>query len=357
MKIVKVRLHPVSLQLKQPFVSSHETLTTRELTVVDLEDETGMHGYGELEAFSRPFYTSETQVTARWIMTEVLADLVTGCEFDQPEELYRRMDPVKDNQLAKAAVDSAVWDLYAKRQDQPLAQVLATSAQTTWQPDVPVGISVGIQSLAQTCQSVRQAQAANYGRIKLKVHGNADLQRIAAVRKAFPTTKLCVDANGSLTPAAALATEIDALGLTMLEDPFARNAQQATANLQSQLQTDLCYDEPIESVADAVRAIRAGECRIISMKSSVLGGLTPALQLVAAHRTEDFSLWCGGMVEGGVGRATNLALASLAEFAFPGDLSATDRYFAHDYAQPEFQLRAGQLQVPRFSGNGVTPQF
>ena len=357
MKIVKVRLHPVSLQLKQPFVSSHETLTTRELTVVDLEDETGMHGYGELEAFSRPFYTSETQVTARWIMTEVLADLVTGCEFDQPEELYRRMDPVKDNQLAKAAVDSAVWDLYAKRQDQPLAQVLATSAQTTWNPVVPVGISVGIETLASTCASVQQAQAANYGRIKLKVHGNVDLQRIVAVREVFPTTALCVDANGSLTPTATLAAEIDALGLTMLEDPFARNAHQATAALQRQLQTDLCYDEPIESAADAVRAIRAGECRIISMKSSVIGGLTPALKLIAAHRTEDFSLWCGGMVEGGVGRATNLALASLAEFAFPGDLSATDRYFAHDYAQPEFQLKNGQLQVPEFAGNGVLPKF
>ncbi|MBN7274967.1 o-succinylbenzoate synthase [Ligilactobacillus pobuzihii] len=353
MKIVDLRLLPVVLSLKQPFVSSHETLTQRELTVIELTDASGLRGYGELEAFSQPFYTRETQVTARWVIKNVLESLLVNVEFDQPEDLYAKLAPVKGNHLAKAAVDSAAWDLFAKQQQLPLADVLAQKAGTTRKDVVKVGISIGILPLEQTIRSVECAIKQEYGRIKLKVQGNDDLQRIAAVREYFPSIQLCIDANGSLKPAVGLAEKIDALQLTMLEDPFSMEQHEQTARLQAKLKTDLCYDEPIESVADAIRAIKAKECRVISMKTSVLGGLTPALEMVAAHKRYGFPIWCGGMVEGGLGRATNLALASLDEFAFPGDISETARYYEKDYARPEFVIQHGAMQVPTGSGTGV----
>lgn len=353
MKIVKLHLIPTVLKLKQPFVSGHEILNQRELTIVELKDETGLYGFGELEAFSRPFYTSETQVTARWIIEHVLADLIIDVEFDKPQELYDKLNVVKDNRLAKAAVDSAVWDLYAKQQQSPLADVLAVEAHTSRQARVQVGISIGISDKKTTFASLNQALHRKYGRIKLKIQGNDDLKRVVRVRQKFPDTPLCVDANGSLIHTMSLAQEIDDLKLTMLEDPFSIAAHDQAAQLQEQMQTPLCYDEPISTVSNALQAIKNKECQIISMKSSVLGGLTPSLAMISAHKKYHFPLWCGGMVEGGVGRATNLALASLDEFAFPGDISETARFYSADYTTPEFYLRSGTLTVPQQEGIGV----
>lgn len=354
MKIVQIRLIPKRLRLKQPFISSHETLWERELTIVEVRESGGVCGYGELEAFTNPFYTSETQATARLIIEQCLTGLIENVDFQTPQELFAHLTPVKGNQLAKAAIDMAVWDLFAKKNHQPLADALAQSAGVSRRQTVKVGVSIGIQDENQTIASVRRAIAKNYGRIKLKISGNADLVRISRVVQHFPKTPLCVDANGSLHYQAALAQKIDQLHLVMIEDPFPVGSHRLSARLQAEMKVPLCYDEPITSVGDAVSAIQAGECRIISMKASVIGGLTPALAMINAHRQFDFPIWCGGLLEGGVGRAANLALASLAAFTYPGDISETARYYDQDLATPAFSLTDGSLTVPKVPGIGVT---
>lgn len=353
MQIVQIKLIPEKLRLKQPFVSNHETVSERELTVVAVKDEIGNYGYGELAAFSQPFYTSETQVTARWIIKNSLIKLVKNIDFKTPQELFDRLSSVKGNALAKAAIDMAVWDVFAKRQHKPLADVLAVSAVTARNQAVKVGISIGIQNESETIKSVQHAIDKKYERIKLKIRGNADLARISQVTAQFPDQRFCVDANGSLIAETNLAHKIDQLHLLMIEDPFKAGQHQLSKQLQQEMRTPLCYDEPIDSVQTAIQAIKHDECRIISMKAAMIGGLTPALAMIRAHRKMGFPLWCGGLLEGGVGRATNLALASLTEFAYPGDISETARYYDEDYAQPIFKLHEGTLVVPARPGIGV----
>ncbi|MFD1124860.1 o-succinylbenzoate synthase [Lentilactobacillus raoultii] len=353
MKLVRIRLIPKRLRLKRPFVSSHETLTEREITIVEVKDQSGLVGYGELDAFSQPFYTSETQATARWVIEHTLVNLVKNIEFATPIELFDQMVAVKGNQLAKAAIDMAVWDLFAKIQRLSLADVLAKNVELERAKNVRVGISIGIQNEDRTMDQVERAIKKGYGRIKLKVRGNTDLTRIAHVAAHFPTAPLCVDANGSLTYESDLASKIDRLRLIMIEDPFKVDQSQLSARLQEEMTTALCYDEAITSVHEAVRAINAGECRIVSIKAGILGGLTPALAMIRAHQKFHFPIWCGGLLEGGVGRAANLALASLNTFAYPGDISETSRYYEHDIAKPNFQLENGCLVVPSKPGIGV----
>lgn len=354
MKLVRIRLIPKRLRLKRPFVSSHETLTEREITIVEVKDQSGLVGYGELDAFSQPFYTSETQATARWVIEHTLVNLVKDVEFTTPIELFKQMMGVKGNPMAKAAIDMAVWDLFAKIQRLSLADVLAKNVGLERAKNVKVGISIGIQDEAQTMAQVERAIKKGYGRIKLKVRGNADLTRIAHVAAHFPTAPLCVDANGSLIYEPNFASQIDRLQLMMIEDPFKADQSQLSARLQNEMKTALCYDEPITSVHEAIRAISAGECRIVSLKAGILGGLTPALAMIKAHQKFHFPIWCGGLLEGGVGRAANLALASLKSFAYPGDISETSRYYEHDIAKPSFQLKNGCLVVPSEPGIGVT---
>lgn len=354
MKITRINLMPKRLQLKRAFSSSHETLRQRELTIVEVVDESGWRGYGELEALSQPFYTSETQVTARWIIEHALGPLILNRDFQTPQALFASLEPVKENQLAKAAIDMAVWDLFAKMNRHPLADALAEAIATERTKSVKVGISIGIQDTPHTIESISRALEKGYGKVKLKLKGNADLGRIFKVAEHFAGVRFCLDANGSLSYNSALARQLDQLHLIMIEDPFGVGERQLSAKLQSEMKTSICYDEPIESVSDAVSAVRAGECRIISMKASMIGGLTPALAMIKAHQQFNFPIWCGGLLEGGVGRAANLALASLKVFAYPGDISETARYYVKDLAVPEFRLTNGTLTVPDQAGIGVT---
>ncbi|UQS84137.1 o-succinylbenzoate synthase [Bombilactobacillus thymidiniphilus] len=358
MKLVALKLLPITLQLKRPFVSAHEVVQKRSLTLVAVQNEQGLWGYGELDAFATPFYTADTQAIAQDILENYLWPLVKEQSFQHPSELYALLAAVRDHQPAKSALDMAIWDLYAKEQQQPLAQALAQSVASSWRKEVAVGISIGLQEPSAMLSAVQAAQKAGYQRIKLKVNGNQDLRRIQQLQLQKLQTLVTVDANGSMQADTNLAAQIDALALGFIEDPFSVQEGIASQNLQQQLQTKICFDEPIDSVNHAVMAVQLQQCRVISLKLATIGGLTPALQLVQAHRQYHFPLWCGGMLEGGIGRAANLALASLTEFSYPADLSATDHYYYADYTSA-LHLKNGQLQVPQGDGIGmqINPEY
>lgn len=352
MQLKQLKLLPLTLVLKKPFVSAHETMHKRPVTLVALADDQGNWGYGEIEAFDTPFYTAQTQAMAVGVLRQFLWPLVKDQEFSDPRQMWHKLEAVKANNFAKAALDMAMWDLFAQRRQQSLAAVLAEVSGLPYRTHVPVGISVGLQDLAATITAVHQALQAGYTRIKIKIKGNQDLQRIQQLRQVLPNFNLTLDANGSLQWTKTLAHEIDQLNLTFIEDPFAPSEFQQSAYLQQQMQTPLCFDEPIEDVRSAWTAVALQQCQIVSVKLAVMGGITPVLQLIKAQTQQQFQMWCGGMLEGGIGRAANLALASLTNFNFPGDLSANSRYYEHDYTT-SLLFDQGQLQVPQKNGLGV----
>ena len=353
MKIISIKLLPIRLNLKTPFTSAHETVSKRPLTIIEIQDELGNKGLGELEAFNHPYYQSETQVTARWIIKNFLAPLLKNFTFNSPLTVAKKFRAVKGNMQAKAALDTALWDLYAKRQHKTLTQIISKKTGSNIKNLVPVGISLGISNLKQTIKEVKQALNKNYRRIKIKIHGNFDLKRLQIIRNIFPTAPLMADANGSLKFTSKLVRQMDDLKFLMFEDPFPVEDIKENIILQNKLKTPLCLDEPITSAQKAVNAIYLGEGKIISMKTSCIGGLSSAIALIKAHQRFHFPLWCGGMLEGGVGRATNLALASLDEFQFPGDISETDRYYKNDFTKTNFKLRDGCLLFPRNNLFGI----
>ncbi|WEV74755.1 o-succinylbenzoate synthase [Bifidobacterium sp. ESL0798] len=348
MRLTGLKLLPIRLHLKHPFVSAHETLSERLVTLVAVRDENGNWGYGELEAFTTLFYTNETQAIEQMVLRQYLWSVVRNQEFTTPPDLYAHLQVLKGHHFAKAALDMAVWDLYAKQQQLPLAAVLAKQVHAQWQDHVAVGISLGLQDDEPLLAAAQKAQEQGYQRIKLKVKGNADLQRIGRLRQRTSIKSLTVDANQSLQWTKDLAATIDRLQLTFIEDPV----PQPSAKWAQQMHTPICLDEPITSVDQAKYAWRLQLGQIISVKQAVIGGLTPALELIMAHRQLGFDIWCGGMLEGGIGRAANLALASLTDFAYPGDLSATERYYQKDYTTP-LHVTQGLMPVSHDAGVGV----
>lgn len=354
MQIKSIKLLPVHLTFKQPFVSAHETLTTRDLVIVEVLDEYGNQGLGELDAFVNPYYNAETLTTASWIIKQILAPKIKDLEFQKPQEISNCWQAVRSNNLAKAALETAIWAAFAQRQHQPLRQVLAQAAGVNSRMHIRTGISLGINNLAQTQAAMSQALELGYQKIKLKVHGNNDLPKIAQLRQQFPQAPLMIDANGSLQNTDTLAATIDDLNLLMIEDPFAPSDLKAAQKLQNQMQTPICFDEPITGVAAALNALAFDQCRIISCKIGALGGFGPLIQLIKAQQKFHFPLWCGAMLEGGIGRALNLAAASLETFAFVSDIGETRKYYQKDLTLETFQLHHGCFQLPTTSGLGVS---
>ncbi|MBA1433718.1 o-succinylbenzoate synthase [Bombilactobacillus bombi] len=353
MQIKSLKLLPVSLTFKQPFVSAHETLSQRNLLLVQVVDELGNQGLGELEAFEQPYYSSETLVGAKKIIEHTLAPTLTNFCFDNPCQIQTLWQKVRGNNFAQAAVETAIWAAFAQRQQQPLRTIIAQSAGSSTNSSIHTGISLGLSDLKTTTNQVQQALNQGYQKIKIKINGNADLKRLASIRQRFIHAPLMADANGSLTLTPDLASNIDQLNLIMIEDPFGPQDLRNSHILQKQMSTPICFDEPITSVAAALNALYFQQCQIISCKISALGGITPVIQLIQAQRQYHFPLWCGAMLEGGIGRALNLAVASLNNFNFPSDIAETKRYYQKDLTQEKFELQEGKIILPTATGLGV----
>ncbi len=337
------------MQLKNPFQTSFGTLQTKDFFITELIDEQGNHGFGESVAFPSPWYTEETVETTQHMLERFLIPILFQAPIEHPDQVSHRFSIIRRNHMAKAAIEGAVWDLYAKRQALPLATVLGGTRET-----VEVGVSIGIQpTISELLDKIDGFVSEGYKRVKLKVKPGWDIDVVRAVRVAFPTLPIMVDANGaySLKDIDHLK-QFDAYNLLMIEQPFGENDFIDHAKLQAELETPICLDESIHSLNDVQLADHLGSCTVISIKIGRVGGLSEAKKIHDFCAEHHIPVWCGGMLEAGVGRAHSIALSTLSEFQFPGDTSASNRYWEKDIIQPEVTMQDGLITIPQSAGIG-----
>jgi len=357
MKIDQVELYHISLPLVHPFQTSFDIERERECLLVAIHGE-GLTGWGECVATARPGFSYETVTTAWHILTGFIVPAILGQTISTPRDAIDRYRWIRGHPMAKAALEAALWDLLAQAQSTSLADMLAPPGRydAPRRGKVNVGVSVGVQpTVDDLLTRIQRFVDQGYRRIKIKIKSGWDLETVQAVRGRFPDLPLMVDANSAYQLADAPLFEVmDEYNLLMIEQPLAYDDIVDHAKLQARLVTPLCLDESITSPAHARWALEIGACRIINIKVGRVGGLTAAREIHDMARAQGVPVWCGGMLETGVGRAANVAIASLPGYTLPGDLSATARYYAPDVADPPFVLNADStLTVPTGPGIGV----
>jgi len=357
MIIEQIDLYHISQQLVAPFVTSFGRQEERQCLILSMRSG-NIRGWGECAATIAPGYSYETVITAWHILADFLIPAVLGRNLSQPEEMSRWVDFVRGHPLAKASLDAAAWDLTAKRDGLSLAQKLGEPYQVRTREKVEVGVSIGIQpSIDETLSVIGQFRESGYQRIKLKIRPGFDIELAREARSAFPETPIMLDANSAYSlNDTALFRDMDDLDLLMLEQPLHVDDVYEHSQLKPQIRTPLCLDESIHSANHARLALSLNACDIINIKPGRVGGWTEARRIHDICYRAGMPVWCGGMLETGVGRAAQLALASLPGFTLPGDISATDRYYAEDIASPHFVLNAedSTIDVPNEYGLGVT---
>jgi o-succinylbenzoate synthase len=340
-----VTLREIRLPLREPFRISSGSVQDRRILLLELEDVEGVSTWSECVAPELPYYSSEAIDTAWLALRDWLVPPVLGRPFQHPSEVHRALEQVaRGHRMAKAALEMGCWGLAAEKAEEPLARLLGGTRQA-----LDVGVSLGITDAPEAlAERARHEAAAGYRKIKLKIRPRADLEYVAAVREALPDTDLMVDANAAyrLQDWPHLV-ELDAFGLTMVEQPLDGEDLVRHARLQERMKTPICLDESITGLDRAEDMIALGSARIINIKAGRVGGLSSAVAIHDRCREEGIPVWCGGMLESGIGRSYNVALASLPNFSLPGDLSPSRRYWARDIVDPEWTMSDhGQVQVP-----------
>jgi O-succinylbenzoate synthase len=355
--IERVDLHLVSMPMIHPIETSFAREHIRPCVLVSVHSGE-LVGWGECVAGSGPWYSGETTETAWHMLRDFLIPALLGQAVQQPAEVVQAFARVRGNQMARAALETAVWDLLAQAQGLSLAALLHRQQATPGNPAerVPVGVSIGIEpTLAELLDQVAQFVDAGYRRVKLKIKPGWDVAVVQAVRERWPDLLVQVDANSAYTLAdSAVFRELDQFGLLLIEQPLHYEDIVDHARLQQQIETPICLDESIHGAEHARWALDLHACRIINIKVGRVGGLSAALTVHDLCAARDVPVWCGGMMETNIGRAGNVALASLPNFQLPGDISASARYFKQDIAAPNFTLNADStLSVPQAPGLGV----
>ncbi|MDU2064593.1 MAG: o-succinylbenzoate synthase [Sporomusaceae bacterium] len=348
LKIESVTLYHVQMRLKDPVTTSFGAIKKKDAILVAACDHDGIVGWGETPVFAIPWYQEETIDTAWHVLSDFLIPRVLQQPFVTVPGIVVLFAPVQRNYMAKAGLEGALWDLAAKRQGCSLAALLGGKRR-----QVPVGVVVGLKTTeTELLHKIAAYQQAGYQKIKLKIKPGQDHSVIAAVRKVFPLLSLAVDANGAYKATDAFFDEVDQWQLTMIEQPLAPGDLLGHSNLQARLKTPLCLDESIASFHDIELALALKSCQIINIKLSRIGGLSAAKAAHDLCASQRIPVWCGGMFETGVGRAHNIALASLDGFTLPGDLSASERYWDFDIIEPEVTVHQGEVVVPTEPGIG-----
>lgn len=351
MIITRVEMSHLRMTLRAPFETSFGRIETRDCLLIAAYSD-GLIGYGECVADRDPGFSYETAQTAWHIVQDFLLPAVLGKDLTGPDELQERISFVRGHPMAKSAVEMAFWDLLGKRRGLSLREMLGGERDR-----VEVGVSVGLQADTDRLLEVVSGYLEDgYRRIKIKIKPGRDVQEARAVRRAFPDLRLQVDANSaySLSSAEALLP-LDDLGLLLIEQPLAEDDLWDHSRLQARFKTPLCLDESILSARHARQALEVEACRVINIKVGRVGGLSQAVAVHDLCRSRGVPVWCGGMLETGVGRAANLALASLPGFVLPGDISATDRYYTEDITEQRFVLNEDStIDMPAGPGLGVT---
>ncbi|AJD91864.1 O-succinylbenzoate synthase [Jeotgalibacillus malaysiensis] len=348
MNLSKAVISRISMTLKTPFHTSLGTVTEREGLVLELYDENGICGLGEGVAFSAPWYTEETVETSMLMLQQYLLPLLFQDPIQHPEELTERFASVRGNPMAKAAVDMAVWDLYARQNERPLADCIGGTRSHAL-----AGVAIGSKNLDDLLIQAERAMKEGYHRVKVKIRPGYDLVPLKALREHFPEIQILADANSAYTGYKEDLLALDGLGLQMIEQPFSPDDLAEHAAVQLEMTTPICLDESIYSYDSAVNAIRFKSCQVINLKIGRVGGVTPAKKIHDLCMGQGIQVWCGGMLEFGISRAHNVSLSLLPGFSIPGDLSASDRYWIEDITTPELTVDHGRVKPFRGDGIGV----
>ncbi|HEV8346434.1 MAG TPA: o-succinylbenzoate synthase [Vicinamibacterales bacterium] len=351
MKIDRLELRLLKLPLVHFFETSFGRIHEKHFIIVRV-DGGGAAGYGECVAEQDPYYSAETNDTVWHIIADFVAPRVLGTAFSHPREVFPALKAIRGHHMAKAAVEMAAWDLYARQRGEPLARVLGGSRDR-----IASGVSIGIQdSLDDLATKVETELAAGYRRIKIKIKPGWDIDAVETIRRRFGSIPLMVDANAAYTVADAdHLARLDPFDLMMIEQPLDYDDIADHAALQRRLKTPICLDESIHSVAAAREAIASGACRIINIKPGRVGGFTESIRLHDLCAQHGIPVWHGGMLESGIGRAANIHLSTLPNFSLPGDIAGSKRYFNPDLIDPPIEVAAdGTIAVPAGPGLGVT---
>lgn len=349
MKIESITLREIRMRLKEPFETSFGVTQQRRILLIEIIAD-GMRGWGEITAMESPSYNAETADTAWHIISDFIAPAIIGQDLAAASELPFRLAAIRGHAMAKAGVENALWDIEAQQRGVPLWKLLGGTRN-----EIACGVSLGIRENSESLvRKVEEEVSAGYQRIKLKIKPGKDLEYVAAVRKQFPGIRLSVDANSAYTLAdEEHLRELDQFNLLMIEQPLGWDDIYSHAQLQAKIRTPICLDECINHRRDAETALDLGACKIINIKLGRVGGHSGARKVhdISLHR--GVPVWCGGMLESGIGRAHNIAMSTLPGFTLPGDVSASRRYWQEDIIEPEVNVSPrGNIASPTTPGLG-----
>lgn len=353
MKIDRIELALLDLPYVHYFETSFGREENRTFIIVRIYAD-GLCGYGEVVANRNPYYSYETTSTAWLILKEYLVPLVLEHSIADPADFASRALKYRGHPMAKAGMELALWDLLAKSRKQPLWKLYGGVRE-----EIPSGVSVGIQdTVSELLERIEAFLNEGYPRIKIKIKPGWDVEVCRQIRKAFPGILLQADANGAYSlQDKDVLKRLDAFHLVMLEQPFPAYDLWDHSRLQKEMKTAICLDESAVSVESVRKALEMGSCRIVNIKVGRVGGVVEAQKIHDFCQERDIPVWCGGMLESGIGRAHNLHLAALPNFKLPNDLSASKRYYAQDLIEPGIELtERGTIRVPDGPGIGVFPQ-
>lgn len=351
MNIQKIIIRHLQMDLKAPFTTSFGTFDSRDFLLLEAIAEDGTVGWGESVAFHSPWYNEETLETNWHMLEKFLIPLILKRPIEHPDQVNEWFKPIRQNNMAKSTIEGAVWDIYAQQTNQSLAEALGGTREK-----IDVGISIGIQdSIEELVSIVDNYVKEGYKRIKVKIKPGWDVEVMRTLRETFPNVQIMADANSAYTlDDIELLKQLDAFDLMMVEQPLDSDDIIDHAQLQKQMKTPICLDESIHSVEDARKAIELGSTKIINIKIGRVGGLTEAKKIHDYCMERNVPVWCGGMLESGVGRAHNVALTTLPNFTMPGDTAASSRYWERDIIDPEVTVTDGEIVVPKAVGIGYT---
>jgi O-succinylbenzoate synthase len=354
MRIERIELRELQLPLVHFFETSFGRTTTRRIVLVRVQAD-GLTGWGEVTCGEEPFYSPETPETAWHILRDFLIPWTLKKEWAAPSGLVSRFRPIRGHNMAKAALENALWHIEAQQKNLPLSRLVGGTLT-----EIPCGVSIGIQnSVEELLEKIAAEVAAGYQRIKVKVKPGWDIEVLDRIRNRFPRLPLMADANCAYSLAdTARLKEFDRFYLMMVEQPLGWDDLLDHARLQREISTPICLDESIHKADDARKAVEIGACKIINIKLGRVGGFTSARQVHDVCRARNIPVWCGGMLESGIGRAHNIAMSTLPGFTLPGDVSASRRYWAEDIIDPEVAVSArGTIHVPQTVGLGYSPNL
>jgi o-succinylbenzoate synthase len=353
MRLKGITLREIHMKLVTPFETSMERTDIRRVLLIEaMVDD--VIGWGECVAGETPSYSPETTDTAWHILRDHLWPLLKGKEFGSAAQVWDLLAPVRGHNMAKGALEAAVWDSEATQKGIPLAKLIGGTRD-----EIVCGVSVGIKdSPEELVAAVKQELAAGYQRIKIKIKPGKDVEYVQRLRQDYPRIKLMVDANSAYTLKDwPLLKQLEAFYLMMIEQPLGWDDLYSHIELQKKLSTPICLDECIHTEEQAKAAIALGACKIINIKLGRVGGYHVAKRIHDLCQQNQIPVWCGGMLESGIGRAHNIALSTLPNFTLPGDVAASKRYWREDIINPEVTVSSqGTIKVPTAPGIGFTPR-